>query len=113
MNAFSGFFTNSWESGNISQIYERSWHDLHPQKRKNRKDIRNYYSFSLKSFIGKLMKRLINARLISYLEDRKLPVPLKAGFKHHNSTEDQVIHIVQKTEDDFQTKIIIVVWTDM
>ena len=56
---------------------------------------------------------LINASLFLYLEDRKLPVPLKAGFKHHNSTEDQVIHIVQKTEDDFQTKIIIVVWTDM
>ena len=114
MKVLLGLFNNSWENGNVPQIWREA--DMIPihKKGKCKKDVKNYRTISVTSCVGKLMERLINSRLIWYLEDKKLLAAEQAGFRHHHSTEDQVTYIAQKIEDGFQAKKhTLVVWADM
>ena len=60
------------------------------------------------------MERILNHRLIWYLETNHLIMDEQAGFRKHCSTEDQVTYISQLIEDGFQKKQhTVAVWLDL
>ena len=54
--------------------------------------------------MGKLLERIINKRLISYLESNSLLAPTQSGYRQNHSTEDQLAYFTQEVEDAFQEK---------
>ena len=107
-------YNNSWQKEQVPQIWrEANMMPIH-KPGKEKKDPNSYRPISLTSCIGKLMERMINTRLIWYLESNGIISPEQAGFRQHHSTEDQVTYIAQKIEDGFQDKRqTLTIWLDM
>ena len=60
------------------------------------------------------MERMVNRRLIWYLENNGLLMDEQSGFWQCRSTEDQLTYIAQTIEDGFQDKKhSVIVWVDM
>ena len=60
------------------------------------------------------MERMLNRRLLWYLESERLLVPEQAGFRQFQCTEDQATYLSQETEDAFQEKkVVFAAWTDL
>ena len=68
------------------------------------KDPNSYRPISLLSCLGKLLERVINTRLVSFLEERKILSPTQTGYRKHRSTEDQLALVAQEIENAFQEK---------
>ena len=47
----------------------------------------------------KLMERMVNKRLMWYLERNKILMDEQEGFRQFRSTEDQIAYIAQTVED--------------
>ena len=87
-------WTCCWENTSwaIQRIVEE-WHSscfmekstiipIH-KKGKDKKDPNRYRPMSLLSCLGKLLDQVINSRLISYLEERKILSPTQTGYRKH------------------------------
>ncbi|GFS15506.1 RNA-directed DNA polymerase from mobile element jockey [Elysia marginata] len=69
---------------------------------------------SLTSCMCKLMERMINKRLVWYLQKHNILMDEQAGFRQFRSTEDQVAYIAQTIEDGYQKQQhTVTVWVDM
>lgn len=104
----------SWETGQLAQIWREA--DMIPilKKGKDRKKAASYRPISLTSCVVKTLERVINQRLLWYLETEKILVPEQAGFRQFHSTEDQVTYLAQEIEDSFQEqKHVLAMWIDM
>ena len=107
-------FNNSWKSGKIPQIWKKASMVPIYKKGKDKKQASSYRPISLTSSVGKLMERMINARLTWYLERNQLICQEQAGFRPYYSTEDHVTYIAQYIEDGFQEKKhTLAVWVDL
>ena len=80
---------------------------------KDKKDPNSYRPISLLRSLGKLLERVINRRLISFLEERKILSPTQTGYRKHRSTEDQLSFIAQEIENAFQEKKKVVCFFDL
>ena len=84
------------------------------KKGKDKTKVDSYRPISLTSRVGKPVERLINSRLIWYLEKEGVTSDNQAGCRQHRSTEDQVTYIAQETDNALQgKKYTIVVWADL
>ena len=109
-----GLYNNSWKEGIVPQKRQEAVMVPIYKKGKERSKTTSYRPISLTSFVGKLMERLINSRLVWHLEKRNILIPEQTGFRHHHSTEDKVAYIAQHIEDGFQDKRhTLAVWLDM
>ena len=63
--------------------------------------------------MGKLLERIVNKRLISYLESNSLLAPTQSGYRRNHSTEDQLVFFTQEVEDAFQEKKVLAVYFDL
>ena len=99
-----GIFNNSWITGQIPQTWRKASMVPILKKGKDKKQSSSYRPISLTSCVGKLMERIINARLSWFLEKDNVICKEQAGFRQNRSTEDQVTYIAQSIEDGFQEK---------
>ena len=107
-------YNTSWKNGIIPDIWKKAV--VIPIKKEGKPGNRpeSYRPISLTSCICKLMERIVNARLMWYLENNHLIADEQAGFRQCRSTEDQITYIAQAIEDAFQEeKKTTVVWIDM
>ena len=74
------------------------------KKGKDRRKSSSYRPISLTSCVVKTMERIINGRLMYYLETEKILSEEQAGFRQFRSTEDQATYLSQEIEDTFQEK---------
>ena len=97
-------FNLSWHSGK----FPSKWKEAHIRpilkKGKDKSKPESYRPISLLSCTGKLLERIINKRLISYLESNSLLAPTQSGYRQNHSTEDQLAYFTQEVEDAFQEK---------
>ena len=64
----------------------------------------NYRPIALTSCVCKVMERMINNRLVWYLERNKLITPTQSGFRKGRSTTDQLVRSETLTREGFIQK---------
>lgn len=69
---------------------------VHPIHKSGTRDcVNNYRPISVLSALSKVMEKLINTRLVNYLNKHSVIAPNQYGFKKGVSTEDAVINLTQ------------------
>ena len=86
----SGSFPTTWHQAIVVPI---------PKPEKDRSDPNNYHPIALTSCLCKTMERMVNNRLVYYLESNNLITNLQSGFRKERSTVDQLIRLETWTRD--------------
>jgi len=90
----NSFFPTRWNSAIIVPI---------PKPGKNHNCPSNYRPIALTSCLCKTMERLINRRLIEYLEMNKILTSLQCGCRPNRSTTDHLIRLESEVRKAFAT----------
>ena len=90
-----GLVLNEWKVASIVPILKNG---------KPEDKIGSYRPISLLSCTGKLVERLIQARLYWWLEKNNNLCPEQAGFRKKRSTTDQIARLKQVIHDGYQQK---------
>lgn len=77
----NGVFPTAWKISAITPIFKDG----------TRNAPENYRPISLLSVISKLLEKVVNKRLVKFVESHGLLSPRQFGFRHNKSTEDAVI----------------------
>ena len=72
-----------------------------PKPGKNTKDSASYRPISLLSNLGKLLEKIINSRLVEYLESNNLISIHQSGFRKKRSTKDHILRLTQDIKSNF------------
>ena len=64
----------------------------------------SYRPITLTSCVGKLMERMINHRLVWFLEKNNILCPQQSGFRKHKSTMDALSQLTAYIEESFLEK---------
>ena len=91
-------FNASWKHGNVPQVWRRAILVPIHKIGKPKNQPSSYQTISLTSCICKLLERIINARLMWFLEKNDIRNDGQAGFRARRSTEDQVTYLAQQIE---------------
>ena len=107
-------FNHSWETGTLAQTWREAIMTPIYKKGKDKKKPASYRPISLTSCMVKTLERMINQRLLWYLETENILIPEQAGFRCFHSTEDQATFLSQEIEDAFQEqKVVFAAWIDL
>ena len=94
-------FNDIWETG----IFPDSWREATivpiPKPGKDHSNPSNYRPIALTSCLCKTMERMINARLVWYLEINHLLTKHQSGFRHFRSTADHLISLETNVRNAF------------
>ena len=91
----TGKFPESWELATIIPI---------PKPGKDHAEPTNYRPIALTSCICKTLERVINTRLVWYLEFNNLISPVQSGFRSERSTNDNLVRLETFIRDAFVKK---------
>jgi len=81
---FARNFPPSWRTSTVIPI---------PKPAKDASNPNNYRPIALTGCLCKLMERMINNRLVWFLERNKLISPLQCGFRKQRSTTDHLVRL--------------------
>jgi ribonuclease HI len=87
-------FNQIWCDGSFPDAWRESVVIPVPKQGKDRSDLGSYRPISLTSSLCKIMERMVNRRLVWYLESRGLLSKIQCGFRRNRSTTD---HLVRST----------------
>ncbi|CAF4948028.1 unnamed protein product [Pieris macdunnoughi] len=76
----TGIFPSAFKKAIVHPIFKSG----------NRGSVDNYRPISILSALSKILERLINKRLVSYLEDKQLLSPNQFGFRAKRSSSDAI-----------------------
>jgi ribonuclease HI len=97
-------FNHIWESG----IFPPSWQEATivpiPKPGKDHSDPMNYRPIALTSCVCKTMERMVNSRLMWYLEVNHILTPNQSGFRKRRSTVDQLVRLESLIREAFVKK---------
>ena len=79
-----GHYPNRWRTAIIAPI---------PKPNKDPKDPTNYRPISLTCCLSKLLEKVINTRLMWYLENNNMITDLQNGFRANRSTTDSIVKL--------------------
>ena len=90
-------FPESWELSTVIPV---------PKPGKDHTEPTNYRPIALRltSFLCKTLERMINTRLVWYLESNNLISPVQSGFRSERSTNDNLIRLETFIRDAFIKK---------
>ena len=91
----TGYVPVSWKQEHIVPI-------LKPGK--DTRQPRNYRPISLLRCVGTLMERIINRRMLWFLETRDILSPSQIGYRQNRSTADQMAYLAQEIGNAFHEK---------
>jgi hypothetical protein len=89
LSIISATFPNILKVASITPIFKTG----------SREEVTNYRPISLLSVIGKIIEKIINSQLLSYLERNNSLSPNQFGFRQKRSTEQAVDLLVDKIVD--------------
>lgn len=87
MSFSSGVFPEIWKSANITPISKKGG---------SRSDPTNYRPISVTSILSKVMEKVINRKLIRYLEDNRLLNDNQYGFREKRATGELITLLTDK-----------------
>ena len=88
----TGVFPDSWRLATVIPI---------PKPGKDHAEPTNYRPIALTSCLCKTLERMINKRLVWYLESNDLISPIQSGFRSERSTNDHLIRLETFIRDAF------------
>ena len=88
----SGDFPESWREATVIPL---------PKAGKNPSDPSSYRPIALTSCLCKTMERMINTRLVWYLESNNIINKYQSGFRKGRSTTDHLIRLESTIRDAF------------
>ena len=97
-------FNNMWETGKFPENWELATIIPIPKPGKDHTEPTNYRPIALTSCLCKTLERMINARLVWYLEINNLISPAQSGFRSERSTNDNLVRLETFIRDDFVKK---------
>ena len=107
-------FNMLWEAHQYPDCWRREIKLPIGKPNKDTNDVRSYRPISLTSCVCKLFERMVNTRLVWFLEKNNLLSPYQSGFRKHRSTMDAVAQLTSHVEKAFQTsKHTIAVFFDL
>ena len=86
------FFPESWCLATIIPI---------PKPGKDHAESTNYRPIALTSYLCKTLERMINKRLVLYLESNNLITKFQSGFRAERSTNDNLVRLETFIRDAF------------
>ena len=97
-------YNNIWMSGNIPTIWKRAITIPILKKQKDPTNPTSYRPIALTSCTCKTLERMINLRLIWFLESNNLLSNLQTSFRAKRSTIDQIVRIETLIRETFIKK---------
>ena len=90
INALKKLFNHIFNDGKFPSCWNESYIVL-LHKKGSKNDPANYRGISLTSCLGKLFNKVINARLLKYIDTRNLISENQIGFKQDSRTSDHIL----------------------
>ena len=104
LQALLDIFNDIWETGKFPESWELSTIIPFPKPGKDHTEPTNYRPIALTSCLCKTLERMINTRLIWYLESNNLISPVQSGFRSERGTNDNLIRLETLIRDAFIKK---------
>lgn len=86
LSLLSGRFPDRWKVAQVSPIYKNG----------PKKDPNNYRPISLLNIFSKILEKIVNSRLVTFLEENMLLSNNQFGFRRGKSTDDATIYLSNK-----------------
>ena len=93
-----------WETGKFSESWELATIIPIPKPGKDHAEPNSYRPIALTSCLCKTLERMINVRLVWYLESNNLISPVQSGFRSERSTNDNLVRLETFIRDAFVAK---------
>ena len=97
-------FNNIWQSGEFPDSWREAIIIPLPKPGKDATNPSNYRPIALTSCLCKTLERMINSRLIWYLESNNLFTDTQCGFRKNKSTTDHLVRLETFIRDAFIKK---------
>ena len=94
-------FNDIWASAEIPECWKEATVIPIPKPGKDSKNPSNYRPISLTSCLCKTMERMINTRLVWFLEKNNILTKYQSGFRKGRTTTDQLIRLESFIRDSF------------
>ena len=94
-------FNDIWATGVFPESWRLATIILIPKLGKDHAEPSNYRPIALTSCLCKTLERMINKRLVWYLESNDLISPIQSGFRSGRSTNDPLIRLETFIRDAF------------
>ena len=93
-----------WRTGDFPQCWSEAIVIPIPKPGKDHSDPNNYRPISLTSCVCKTLERMINDRLVWFLENNKILTDIQCGFRKRKSTIDHLVRLESFIRDAFLNK---------
>ena len=97
----TSIFNKVWEYGTFPPAWREATVIPIPKPGKDHSDPINYRPIALTSCLCKTMERMVNDRLVWYLESNYLITDYQCGFRHRRCTQDHLIRLEAYIRDAF------------
>ena len=104
LNTLLSIFNRIWQSGNFPPSWREATVVPIPKPGKDHTNPTNYRPIALTSCVCKTMERMINERLVWYLESNNLITEFQSGFRHQRSTQDHLVRFETFVREAFVKK---------
>ena len=97
-------YNNIWNTGNVPKSWKEATVIPVPKPGKDNTDPNNYRPIALTSCVCKTLERMINRRLVWYLESNNIISEFQSGFRNHRSTNDHLVRLESFIREAFIKK---------
>ena len=97
-------FNQIWKSGVLPHSWKEATIIPIPKPGKDNTNASNYRPIALTSCVCKTLERMINARLVWFLESNNLITNFQSGFRNQRSTNDHLVRLETFIRDAFIKK---------
>ena len=101
LHALLNLFNKIWTSGSFPECWRQATVIPIPKPGKDSTNPTNYRPIALTSCLCKTMERMVNNRLVYYLEYNTILTPYQSGFRKHRSTIDQILRLETVVREAF------------
>ena len=104
LNTLLSILNDIWLTGNFPSGWRQSYVVPIPKPGKDASDPTNYRPIALTSCVCKVMERMVNNRLVWYLERNKIITATQSGFRKGRNTTDQLVRLESFVREAFIQK---------
>ena len=104
MSLLLDIYNYIWQTGDFPECWNEAIVIPIPKPGKDHSDPNNYRPISLTSCVCKTLERMINDRLVWYLEHNNILSEIQCGFRKSKSTVDHLVRLEPFIRDAFLNK---------